>query len=398
MNEAKKEENNVELILSKRFNDILFNLAMKGNKIVPEIKNLETNKQKFDVSFIDITDKDDTISYITSNKAKPILDKYLSIKRLKEGLNLCWVSNRQEQKLSRFITRIFGSKFGQMEIENFVKEYKVELAGDKTTQYFELVKGEDVKKYYNGKKYSKEATGQLQRSCMRYNECEPLFDILVNNPEKMNMLILKDPNTDRIYGRANIWYLDNPVEKIFMDRIYTTHDWQVKLFIDYAVKNKWIYKSRQIYGGSVIPVIEGGKKDKIIMSVNLKPKDYEYYPYIDTLQFYNPKTGELTSDVKKFHDIRFLTLVLANGRAYQDDGETYRIDYLGRIVHEGNLRWSEIDQVYVHFQDAVLLDYMGEESYVTPDHEFVKVDGMVCLKEHTEIDPETGKPILKKNF
>ena len=41
---------------------------------------------------------------------------------------------------------------------------------------------------------------------------------------------------------------------------------------------------------------------------------------------------------------------------------------------------------------------MGEEYYVTPEHEFVKVDGMICLKEHTEKDEETGEYILKNNF
>jgi len=395
MNEAKSEENFVELIISNRFNLLLYNMVLKGDKIATEIKNAEGNKNKFDVSFIDLTDKDDTISYITSNKAKPILDKYTSIKKRKEGENLCWISNRQEQKLSRFIARIFGNKFGQKEIEEFVKNYKAALASDKVDQ-FELVKGKDVTRYYLGSNYSKESNGQLQRSCMRQSDRNVFFGIYEDNPEKMNMLILKDP-TGRIYGRANVWYLDEPVGKIFMDRIYTTFDWQIKLFIDYAIKNNWIYKSKQIYGGSVIPVIVNGKSEKLVMTVNLKPKEYDYYPYVDTLQFYNPKDGTLTSDVKKFHNKKYYSLVLASGGFYQDDGETFKIDYLGRIVHEGNLRWSDIDQVYVHYTDAVLLDYMGEECYVTPEHEFVKVDGMICLKEHTEKD-ETGKYILKNNF
>ena len=91
------------------------------------------------------------------------------------------------------------------------------------------------------------------------------------------------------------------------------------------------------------------------MNVQLKPKKYDYYPYVDTLQFYNPKDGTLTNDVKKFHDKKYLSLVLANGAPYQDDGNTFKIDYIGRIVYSHFLKWSEIDQVYIHQNQVISL-------------------------------------------
>ena len=399
INEAKNEDNFVELLLSKRFNDVLFNMITRGNtkaiEIATEIKRLESVPTKCDISFIDITDKDDMISYVMSSKAKPVLDKYKSMGRSKDGIEFCWLNNRQEQKLTRFIPRILGSKFNQQDIEEFVKEYKVSLTGEKALENFEIVKGKEVTNYYNGGNYSRAGQGQLQRSCMRQSDKQDFFGIYEENPDKMNMLILKDKD-GRIYGRANLWYLDDPAGKIFMDRIYTTFDWQTKLFVDYAIKNNYIYKSKQIYGGDVIPVIVDGKKVKLTMTVHLKPKAYDYYPYVDTLQFYNPTDGTLTSDVKMFHNKKYYTLVLATGGAYQDDGETFKIDYLGRIVHEGNLRWSEYDNVYVHGHDAVELEYRGD--FVTPEHEFVKAGGMVCLKEDTIKDEETGEYRLKDEY
>jgi len=397
INEVKKEENNIELVLSKRFSDILYDLTLKGSNLAKEIKELEKSKDKFDISFIDISDKaDDMISYITSNKAKPVLDKYKSINKENDGKNICWVTNRQEQKITRFVPRIFGTKFNQKEIEDFLNDYKVAVKGDKSFDNFEMIEGEDVKKYYSGKQYSREANGQLQRSCMKYDEANGFFELYIQNPDKMKMLILKD-GKDKIFGRANLWYLDDPKGKVFMDRIYTTFDWQIKLYIDYANKNNYIYKSKQIYGGDVIPVMINGKKEKLTMTVKIKPGEYKKYPYVDTLQFYNKKEGTLTSDISKFNKDGWVTLCLASGEAFTGgQGDGFNIDYLGRIVYEPLLVWSKHDKVYVHQNDAVSLDYKGD--YVTPEHDFVKVDGMICLKEDTIFDEKTGKYILKEKF
>ena len=395
MNEAKKEENFIELVISKRFQAVLFNLIEKKNAIAKQILVSAANKEKFDASFVDVTDKDDMISYITSNKAKQIMDKAKAIKREQEGINNCWINNRQDQNVSRFIFRLYGDKFSQKEIQDFVGDYKIAIKGDKTFDNFTTVEGKDISKYYHWTSYSEDGQGQLQRSCMRQDGKTKYFGLYEDNPDKMKMLILKD-NNGKIHGRANLWYLDLPEGKVFMDRIYTTFDWQIKLFVDYAIKNNYIYKSKQIYGGSVIPVILDGRKEKLIMSVNLKPKNYDYYPYVDTLQFYCPKTGLLTSDVKKFNDDKFYTLVTATGEPYQDDGERFQIDYLGRIVHNGNLVWSNLDNVHVHGHDAVRLEY--RDDYVTPEHDFVRSHGYIVLKSDCDYDPKTGEYKLKDEF
>lgn len=396
MKEAKNESNFIELIYSKLMLDILSDIYInKKSEIAKEL--LDKSGTKSEVSFVDIIqDKDDMISYITSNKAKQILDKYVIIGRHDEGENLCWTTNRQEQRINRFLNRILGNKFSQQQIEDFVNDYKLTIKKGNIFDDFEIIEGEEIRKFYYGGNYSRESDGNLQRSCMRYDYCSPYFNIYVENPTKMKMLILKQ-NGKKIYGRANLWYLDNPEGEIFMDRIYTTQDWQIKLFIDYAIKNNYIFKSKQIYGGSVIPVIRNGRKDKIMMSVNLKPKDYKNYPYVDTLQFYNPTTGVLTSDIKKFYDKNFITLVTANGGYYiQGDDDYYGIDNLGRIVNMNLLVWSERDNVHIHRDNAVQLVYTGRREFVTQDHEFINIDGLIVLKEDAVFDEEKKKWIIKK--
>jgi len=392
LNES-KDENNLPMIFSHTFKEVLAD--MPEDPILDELMNIQYDNKKYDISFVDVEEeKDDFVSYTASNKAKQILDKYKSIGKDQEGINYCWVHYRQKQRLSRFITRIFGNKFTQQQIEEFIKNYKVALKGE--VENFSVIEGKEIIKYYSGRMYSGEATGQLQRSCMRYDDSKIFFSLYEKNPDKMKMLILKDPNEDKIYGRANLWYLDEPAGRIFMDRIYTTYDWQIKLFIDYAIRNDYIYKSKQMYGGSVIPVVNKGKEEKIIMTVNLNKINHEHYPYVDTLQFYNPEEAILTSDVEKFNKTGWLALVMANGEPLVDSNYNFGIDYLGRMVYRDFLIWSEYDNVYVHKNDAVPLKY--RDDYVTPEHEFVRLGSKIYLKDDMMKDEETGEYILKKNF
>jgi hypothetical protein len=397
-----KEENFIQLIISKRFEDILRSIHGKGNPIATTMLEDSKSEKKFDISFIDVMDKEDMLSYVTGHKAKQVLDKYTTINRIQDGYDFCWLNNRQEQRLTRLIPRLYGSKFGQKEIEDFVHEYKAALKADHSFDKFEIVEGEDVKKYYNEKYSSYAAAGSLQRSCMKYDRCKQFFELYTKNPTKMKMLILKQED-GVIYGRANLWYLDEPDGRVFMDRVYTTYDWQMKLFIDYAIKNKYIYKSRQIYGGSVIPVVKDGVKEKLIMTVNLKPHYYDYYPYVDTLQFYNKETGELTNDIEKFKDKKFVALVNAGGGTWQEGHGGFEIDNLGRIVHQQMVVYSDMDKVFIHHENAVNLKYRAEikgsrHYYVTQDHEFVNVKGNVYLKSDMDWDEDKKEWTLKKNI
>lgn len=384
-----KSENLFRLFVSKRFINVIsrMNRNVIRDKFLGSIWNTDNFGSELDIdvdaTFIDVTDKNDTISYILASKCIPIINKYRSMGREYDGINLCWLTNRQEQKLSRYINRIFKNEFSLQQLEEFINEYKKCLEQDELQ--FELVKGQDVIKYYNLNYYVK-GNGHLQHSCMRYPQCAEFFKIYANNPEKMNMLILKNKN-GKIEGRSNIWFLDEPEDKIFMDRIYASYEWQIKLFIDYAKKNGWMYKSRQVYGGDVIPVVVNGKEVNVTMGVNVMPGDYVKYPYVDTLQFYNPKTGHLTSDVKKLSEDDYITLILPNGDVYiGQDG--YKVDYLGRVVNQHFLRWSNIDNVYIHVNDAIYLDY--KDDYVTPNHNFIRIDDMIYLEKDV-IKDENGK-------
>ena len=124
------------------------------------------------------------------------------------------------------------------------------------------------------------------------------------------LILFPEGIDDKIIGRAILWKLDTfngePVDdKYFMDRIYTANPSDEFIFMEYAKKHGYYYKSVQAYGTNYDIVSPDGTNIKVEMSVNVPSKKqygdgvgYEYYPYVDTLQFFSTKDGELTNKMK----------------------------------------------------------------------------------------------------
>lgn len=193
--------------------------------------------------------------------------------------------------IGRFVVKIMaaaGVTFTPKEIEEFVNQYKSQYdnkSGDIFKDFY-LVDGDDIKRYYNELSYAGTPKGGLWNSCMRYEKCQEFLDIYAKNPNKIKLLILT--KKEKIRGRALVWKLDTP-DKIFMDRIYTIDDSDKYLFIDYAKKNEWIYKSSQ---SKDIRAINGPDKT---LSVKIDDFKFKFYPYMDTMCYMNTD-GVMSND------------------------------------------------------------------------------------------------------
>ena len=88
-----------------------------------------------------------------------------------------------------------------------------------------------------------------------------------------------------------------------MDRIYVANSSDEYMFIKYAKAHSYYYKSVQTFGYDQEIVRPDGTQGKVDLEVQLKPIDYiDKYPYLDTLVFYNPKTGHLTNKIEDYED------------------------------------------------------------------------------------------------
>lgn len=354
----------LELILSPKLVKILKEMK---HKIADELLKLHLEEEpKFKITFIDLGSEPDTVSFIQSNKVPELIepdivhgeykkefddeknfkggyyDYVLSYKnpwispeyhlpdlfdtQFKSKEHPVWTKFRSEIKIGRFVTKIFGNKFpankkreelakgGKPEdVESFVNMYVATVEAH--SKIFKIVNGDDIAYWYNVDRYFK-TSGTLGGSCMRGCRTET-FKLYTENPDKVQLLILHPEDIrDKIIGRAIIWKLDDPSGRYYMDRIYTADDSDEYMFIEYAKRHNWLYKSSQSYGHDYnIIDPSNDSSEKIKMNVQLKP-ECDKFPYLDTLQFYNTKTGIITNDRSKVeNDKGWVQLTNTDGSA-----------------------------------------------------------------------------------
>lgn len=213
-------------------------------------------------------------------------------------------------RIARRILDVANKKFSDNEISDFVDEFKFKVAISKNRELlFELVEGEDIRKWYDGDRYDYTKTYTLHNSCMRYKKCQKYLDIYAKNPKVCKMLILKSPDNQKlIIGRALIWTLDNG--DIFMDRIYYSYNEDIKLFKEYAIKNGWCYKTGQDSSHYTPIEWSSGNQRQGFLTVKLDVWDFGYYPYMDTLKYFDDYKGVISND----HRISDIELESTEGR------------------------------------------------------------------------------------
>ena len=312
LNKPIKEKKLMRIFISSRLLEILNKMIKTGDYQIKTVANriiglTKIDDELFDISYLDIQEgKNDSISYMPSARAWRSMSFENQEQANEEPNKDCpmWKgSGRQSLSAGKLINKLFDN-FSDIAIEKFGNAYKAEISAIFIFDNFKVVKGEDIRFWYDDKNYAPTSGGgDLSQSCMRYGtghqsgheSCQSYFDIYCNNPDKCGMLILTDFN-NKLIGRAIVWFkLRKPVDQTFMDRIYTNNASDTELFKKYAVQQGWLYKYQQ--SAHDPSYIENGQRVQKSISLQIAPpKDYKKYPYMDTLKFYNPGTGRLASD------------------------------------------------------------------------------------------------------
>ena len=355
------------LYYSPKFKSLLKRLSTK-NKIADFLLTAEDSNQISDIyTLIDITDKNDMISFVQVNRilrSEPESD-YMNHKSVIHGMQLSdkgdvevyrlrgnvrhipdhefWHKGRTQMGIGRWARRVIvelhKSSIPDSDIEQFVNQYKATFDGDDVN--FEIVKGEDIRKYYLESNYET-SRGQLGNSCMRYMRCQPYLDIYVKNPEVCSLLILRsDKEPEKIKGRALLWKLETG--EGFQDRIYTINDSDRELFEDWGIKNG--YKKNYDNTHS-------------IMYVQLGKYSYSQFPYMDTFLAYSPTEYKLSNDESLWPERGYWHIQHTDGSYRSDDvvWSEWHDDYISR---ENAVYCSNIDG-YVNRDSANYLSYKDE--------------------------------------
>jgi hypothetical protein len=378
----------VQYFYSVRFRQFLTEIV-KSKKPGFEVANFillaeQSNQVEDDITFIDMTDFNDKVSFIQLNRVKRMYD--LQKKEIEdEGKTvvvsfeqwiervaiseeaLPWKNQRTDLYIGRFVNRVSergAKKLDSTEIERFVNTYKAKFDSFKTGESrFEEVSGEVIKHWYLYRNYE-EVKGQLGNSCMRTGNCQSFFKIYTENPEVCSLLIFKSKEDyDKIAGRALVWKLSNG--RTYMDRVYTVRDSDFQLFEEYAKKRDWLTEENMSYS------------DFSKMTVELKKWKFEEYPYMDTFKCLNVREGYLTSDEDRWPSPGFWKLESTSGR-YDGDNlvwSNYHDEYIDRDEAVQTLRgdWClEDSAVYLEYKDGwttqdeetVSCSYNGENYFL----------------------------------
>jgi hypothetical protein len=331
-----------------------------------------SDKVKDDITFIDMTDSHDKVSFIQLNRVKRMYDlqkkeiedegkilkttfeEWIEKVALSEE-SMPWKKQRTEIFIGRFVNRLSEKSKIPLEsskIENFVNTYKSRFDSVKMgEQNFEEVKGKDIKKWYHKDNYDR-ISGELGNSCMRYEQCQDYFEIYIKNPEVCKLLILKNDEGDTIVGRALVWNLMN--EKTFMDRVYTIYNSDKNLFTDYANRRGWILED------------DIGWSEMKKLKVQLKEWEFEKYPYLDTFVVLNIYTGVLYSDEDMWPGSNVWKLDDTHG-GYMSDNMVWSEYHSDYILEEDAVLTISGD--WVHRNSSVYLEY--KDGYATQDEETV---------------------------
>lgn len=205
---------------------------------------------------------------------------------------------RQPMRVGRAVTALLQnapSKHSSVEIADFVNRYKTKI--DELNNAFrliEVVSGDDIAKWYNVRNYEDTSSRtELHSSCMA-RKPDYVFEIYTKNPEVCQLIIQKsEADNTKITARALLWTLKSG--KRFMDRVYFNDPQSIELFRSYCKENGiWakFYNNSGAYSFALNP--ETGAKEEIEIVVNLNQNhDYNHFPYMDTLKFFNPDSSIL---------------------------------------------------------------------------------------------------------
>ncbi len=350
---------------------------------------------------------DDFVNYISFSKKDRTKISYLPKER-SEGLTVeeCFMtSKRIMAKPGGFISKAFKN-IPEKEVEKFSTLFRSEVT--KPRLNFKVVEGSEIKAYYLYSSYAERNGGSLHASCMKHNSCQNFLDIYSKNSDVCKMVLLFDSeefaegdyyDSNRIVGRALLWNFDSYK---LMDRIYTINDEKYQFYFkQWATKSGYLFKTQQNWFNTKFFEKLGDKQQKLELSLILKNKSFDYFPYMDTFKFIDYE-GVLYNYQPEGKD--FYTLTDTGGRKngydhlvndFVDDvlryrGDAIRLDYLGKNkwTHPDNCRYSDVMDRYIlkdHcVKESTLNDWIFNEEYSSNNDEDRIRERIEWLKQREE--------------
>ena len=293
--------------------------AMEGDKVADILIEILPDDIKTNYNFIKLSNEVGKLSFLPDAQATRKLQSGATEEELFAAASNPTTINRMVKSIlsankidvSDVSLELFGNKFKAM----------MSLYTNKELDIRE-VKGEEIKKWYLQDNYSQSPRATLHTSCMRYDSCQEYFDIYIDNPEVVSLIILVNKE-GKLEARALFWKTE---QGLYLDRVYFSHPTQNELLNNWA---KLKYGEINSYNNL------SGKR----LSVQLKNYRFDLYPYIDTFCYL---VGNTLQNWEPSSSQKFIILQDTSG-GYDDGNRTY----------------SEYEDRYINTEDAVHSERYG---------------------------------------
>ncbi|SRR6266403_457342 len=371
-----KQKSTKAIILSDKMLD---KLSKINHFISKNLINLHKKREALDIkfSYIDISTEDGMVSYLSTNKEVD----FRTGKEISD--NEKWIiksrTNVRVGAVIRSVLEAKNIKFTDSDIEDFSNKFR----SSESKFRFELVKGDDIKKWYNFINYAKDINdSSLNGSCMRHNLCGTFLSVYTKN-KNVSMLVCIDKN-EKLLSRAIVWHnsiIGKVKNQTYVDRIYCYDDRFLSTVKDYIHSKSWWCKERQ---SSDSFILNNGKttlsNPNIKANIPLLNWCSLKKPYMDTMKYLKEDlvNGELMLYLgnKDGKSVEYWTAV--NGGYNENRGYDSILKRLGILskhfkVKVDNIKFKD-DVFFLKNKKYNLVKYNGQLS------KFVK-DNINCLSE-----------------
>lgn len=328
---------------------------------------IDMNRKLSSYTFIDDNLDGETVQYTESERAIELVNKifkhsdpqkYLSLMPNPEPDSQFWMSNRVDVKVGRFVRRLLGDDFTDVQIEDFVNKWKssFKVEGEK----FEFRTGNGIIEAYDTKNYhGEEGYNPLWNSCMNDRTDLVEFYLYVKDLE---MVVLLD-SENKIMGRALLW-TDIEGRKL-LDRVYYSYDKDYYKFINLAKENGWYYKKRNISGGStwILDGQEQKLQTKIKFPIDAFSEFHDQwqepkFPYVDSFYFLSEEGFLMNYEPKN----SYYVLNDTDGQ-YEYYSGVYDV-YGNRVEDEDDYIFSKTQNGLVSLYNSEHVEYEGFDDYI----------------------------------
>lgn len=325
---------------------------------------------------------DDPVDYLTISKKDPTKISYAYPEKLAkiEDPEEYWTfKGRVEAKPASAVKKVLKD-VSEKDLDLFTSLFKAAVAPKEYE--FQIVQGEDIKKYYHQNSYNRNKYGTLSNSCMKHDHCKYFFSIYTENPEVCQMLIMLDSEST-LLGRALLWNavnVETGTEVKVMDRIYCMEDEKnIHYFKEWADENGYITRKNQKWA-DCLRFQSHGKDLVAKISIQINKKDYNYFPYVDTFKFWDSNKSIISNFIPQ--DTKYLKVLTDN---------------TGRTCGPNTLSYDNLQGTYEDTSRLQKLEYpINGEYYMTISEllHYSDFQDMYMLREHSVWSEEVEDYVL----